>query len=262
MFSPTNYDILVLNLNSKTGLYQEFYIMKNIFSPDSFLIKGLTLFCDLMYLNALFIICSLPIFTIGASTTALYSVLFKRIRGEEVKIAKTYFHEFKANFKQSTLFWIPYLLLVIFLGSDIYITHSVLPEEYRFLQYPVSIALFLLVYVTVLVFPQMALFNSPTRQIIKNSAILGLINFPVIGMVFIVHIFILLIADLSPKCRVMVISLLLFFGFAGLAYFFCLFYRKIFLKILQKDEEDNQDAENTASSDEENEDDKDKTPII
>ena len=262
MLRYANYVILVLNLNPKTGLYQEFIYMKNIFSPDSFLIKGLTLFCDIMYLNALFIVCSIPVFTIGASTTALYSVLFKRIRGEEVKIAKPYFREFRSNFKQATLFWIPYLLLLVFLGFDIYITHSVLPEEYRFLQYPVSIALFLVVYATVLVFPQMALFNSPTGQIIKNSAILGLINFPVIGMVFIIHIFILLIADLSAKCRVMVISLMLFFGFAGLAYFFCLFYRKIFLKILQKDEEENPDAEKTVSSEEESKEDNDSTPII
>ncbi len=86
--------------------------MKNIFSPDSFLMKALTLFFDIMYLNALFIICSLPVFTIGASATALYSVLFKRIRGEEFKIGKTYFAEFKSNFKQATLFWIPYLLPV------------------------------------------------------------------------------------------------------------------------------------------------------
>ncbi|MBO4776292.1 MAG: YesL family protein [Lachnospiraceae bacterium] len=232
--------------------------MKNIFSPDSFLMKALTLFFDIMYLNALFIICSLPVFTIGASATALYSVLFKRIRGEEFKIGKTYFAEFKSNFKQATLFWIPYLLLVIFLGTDIYISHSVLPEEFRFLQYPVSIALFLIVYATVLVFPQMALFNSPTRQIIKNSAILGLINFPVIGMVFVIHIFILLIADLSAKCRVMVFSLMMFFGFAGLAYFFCLFYRKIFLKILTKDE----DGEEKPSSGEDGEDAEENLPVI
>ena len=206
--------------------------MKNIFSPDSFLIKSLTLFCDLMYLNAMFLVCSLPIFTIGAAATALYAVLFKRIRGKDVKIGKTYFAEFKANFKQATLFWIPYLLIVVFLGADIYISHNILPENYRFIQYPVSIVLFIIVWATVLVFPQMALFNSPTRQILKNSAILGLVNFPIIGMVFAIHIFILLIADLSAKWGVIVFSLMLFFGFAGLAWFFCIFYRRIFLKIM------------------------------
>jgi len=209
--------------------------MRNIFSPDSFLIKTLTLFFDLMYLNFMFLICSLPIFTIGASTTALYAVLFKRMRGKDIKIGKTYFAEFKANFKQATLFWVPYILIVAFLAADVYVSHNILPEEYKFLQYPLSIALFILLWATVLVFPQMALFKSPTRQILKNSAILGLVNFPVVGMVFIIHIFIFLLADLSPKSEVIVASLLLFFGFAGLAWFFCIFYRNIFTKILEKD---------------------------
>lgn len=232
--------------------------MKNIFSPDSLLIKALTLFCDIMYLNFLFLICSIPIFTIGASTTALYSVIFKRIRGEDVPIAKTYFKEFRRNFKQATLFWVPYFFLIVFLASDVFIAHSVLDESFRFFQYPASIALFILIYITVLVFPQMALFESPTTQILKNSAILGLINFPIIGMVFIVHIFILLIADLNAKARVMVISLLLFFGFAGLAYFFCLFYRKIFLKILEKNAPEEKE---TSESDEDTEEEDDK-PLI
>ena len=209
--------------------------MKNIFSPDSLLIKALTLLCDLMFLNLLFLICSVPIFTIGASTTALYAVLFKRLRGKDLKIGKTYFAEFKANFKQATLFWIPYFLIVSFLVADIYISHNILPEEYRFIQYPASIALFILLWATVLVFPQMALFKSPTRQIIKNSAILGLVNFPIIGMVFVIHIFIFLLADLSAKAEMIVISILLFFGIAGLAWFFCIFYRRIFMKVLEKD---------------------------
>lgn len=219
--------------------------MRNIFSPDSLLIKALTLLCDLMYLNILFLICSIPIFTIGASATALYAVLFKRIRGKDVKIGKTYFAEFKSNFKQATLFWIPFFLIVAFLAADVYISHNILPEAYRFLQYPVSIALFIILWVTVLVFPQMALFNSPTRQIIKNSAILSFVNFPIIGMVFIIHIFLFLIADLSAKAEAIVVSVLLFFGIAALAWFFCIFYRRIFIKVMGSEfPEEKESAEN------------------
>ncbi|MCR5848511.1 MAG: YesL family protein [Lachnospiraceae bacterium] len=225
--------------------------MKNIFSPDSLLIKALTLFCDIMYLNVLFIICSLPIFTIGASLTALYSMIFKRMRGEEMPIAKTYFKDFRSNFKQATLFWIPYLLLVVFFSADVYIAHSVLPENLRFLQYPVSIALFIIIYLTILVFPQMALFKSNTIQIIKNSALLGLTNLPIIGMVIIIHLLILLIADYSAKARVMVISLLLFFGFAGLAYFFSIFYKRIFDKILGVDDKEPEDEDSDTEESEE-----------
>ncbi|MBP5494704.1 MAG: YesL family protein [Lachnospiraceae bacterium] len=236
--------------------------MRNIFSPDSLLIKALTLLFDLMYLNLLFLLCSIPIFTIGAAATALYAVLFQRIRGKELKVGKTYFAEFKSNFKQATLFWIPFFLIVAFLSVDVYISHNILPEAYRFLQYPVSIALFIILWVTVLVFPQMALFNSPTRQIIKNSAILSIVNFPIIGMVFVIHIFLFLLADLSAKAEAIVVSILLFFGIAALAWFFCIFYRRIFIKVMGGEfPEEKDSAENNELLDGEK-DPEDDLPII
>ena len=219
--------------------------MKNIFSPDSLLIKALTLLFDLMYLNLLFLICSIPIFTIGAAATALYAVLFQRIRGKEIKVGKTYFAEFKSNFRQATAFWVPFFLIVAFLSADVYISHNILPEAYRFLQYPVSIVLFIILWTTVLVFPQMALFKSPTRQIIKNSALLSIVNFPIIMMVFVIHIFLFLIADLSAKSEVIVISVLLFFGIAALAWFFCLFYRRIFIKVMGGEFPEDKDTDKT-----------------
>lgn len=224
--------------------------MKSFFSPDSIPMKALTLFCDLWFLNMAFIFCSLPIFTIGASATALYSIIFKRLRGEEISVFKMFFAEFRANFKQSTLFWIPYMLICLFLAADVYISHNILPDEFRFLQYPTSIALFVIVFCSVLVFPQMALFNSKTGQIIKNSAILSIVNFPVTFMVIILHIFILLLSGLSPKARVMTLSLLFFFGFAALAYFCSIFYRRIFLKALKK-ESSSENGENPDEDDEE-----------
>ena len=130
------------------------------------------------------------------------------------------------------------------------------------MQYPVSIALFILLWATVLVFPQMALFKSPTRQIIKNSAILGLVNFPIIGMVFVIHIFIFLLADLSAKAEMIVISILLFFGIAGLAWFFCIFYRRIFMKILEKDAPEEKESAETGELLDGEKDPDDDLPII
>lgn len=207
--------------------------MRNLFSPDSLPMKALTLFCDWMITNILYLICCLPIFTIGAATTALYSVWFRRARGDDPKIAKTFLSEFKANFKQATGFWIPYILIVAFLVGDTYIAHNILPENYRFLQYPCSILLFLIVFATLLVFPQMAIFESPTKQIIKNSVLLSITNFPIVGMVIIVHILIFLLAGLSAQATVITFSLFLFFGFGCLSWFFCIFYRRIFIKTLE-----------------------------
>ena len=61
-------------------------------------------------LNILWFICSLPIFTIGASTTALYYACLKVIRDEESHAWELFFRSFKENFKQATQLWLILLI--------------------------------------------------------------------------------------------------------------------------------------------------------
>ena len=70
------------------------------FSVDSPLYRFLSRVLDILKLNFLWILGSLPVFTIGASTTAAMSVALKLADDEEGYIAKSYFEEYKANFKQ------------------------------------------------------------------------------------------------------------------------------------------------------------------
>lgn len=54
-----------------------------MFGIDSKLYEFLSKIADLIIVNLLFIICSLPIVTIGASTTALYGVTKKMASNSE-----------------------------------------------------------------------------------------------------------------------------------------------------------------------------------
>ena len=74
-------------------------------------------------LNILWFICSLPIFTIGASTTALYYACLKVIRDEESHAWELFFRSFKENFKQATQLWLILLGAGLFLGADGYILY-------------------------------------------------------------------------------------------------------------------------------------------
>ena len=73
------------------------------------------------YLNLLWLVCSLPIVTIGAATTALYYVTLKIAENEEGDITQQFFRSFKANFKQATVLWLILLAVGIVLGTDIYV---------------------------------------------------------------------------------------------------------------------------------------------
>lgn len=66
---------------------------------------------DLIVLGCIFILTSLPIFTLGSSCTALYYSVAKSIRFEEGKPVREYFKAWKNNFVQSSIATIIYLLL-------------------------------------------------------------------------------------------------------------------------------------------------------
>ena len=74
--------------------------MVNIFNQDGGFSKFMNKIADLFILNILRIFCSIPIITIGATTTALYSVNLKLVNNEEGSLIKLFFKSFKENFKK------------------------------------------------------------------------------------------------------------------------------------------------------------------
>ena len=69
--------------------------MRNMFNSDSSFSKIMNKIADWFILNILWIFCSIPIVTIGATTTALYSVNLKIINNEEGNLIKTFFYSFR-----------------------------------------------------------------------------------------------------------------------------------------------------------------------
>ena len=64
------------------------------FSYESKFSQLLLKICYSCYLNLLWFVCSLPVVTIGAATTALYYTSLKVIRGEESSLTQQFFHSF------------------------------------------------------------------------------------------------------------------------------------------------------------------------
>ena len=56
---------------------------------------------DLLILNLLWLLCSLPILTVGPATCALFSVTLKIAKDEPVQTLREFFSAFRSNFKQA-----------------------------------------------------------------------------------------------------------------------------------------------------------------
>ncbi len=66
---------------------------------------------DVCWLCLLWLVCSIPIVTIGASTTALYYVSLKMMRNEEGYITKQFFHSFRQNLFQGSVLGVIMILV-------------------------------------------------------------------------------------------------------------------------------------------------------
>ena len=92
--------------------------MGGLFDLDSPVMRFLSKMADLIILNLLAFVCCLPIFTIGASMTALHYVLLKIVRNEEGYVVRGFFKAFKSNFKQATVIWLILLAVLFVLLGD------------------------------------------------------------------------------------------------------------------------------------------------
>ena len=145
--------------------------MRNLFNPEGPVMVFLTKFALTAWLNVLWFVCSLPIFTLGAATTALYTVTLKMAADEEGNVTSQFFAAFKANFKEATKIWLLLLLGGIVLAFDGYVLyHLRFDNAFWTLLFAVFIVMaaaycFIFLYV----FPLLARFENTTLAMIKNS---------------------------------------------------------------------------------------------
>lgn len=78
----------------------------------------LTAIIDIVWLGLLWLVCSLPLFTLGAASTALYYSMVKCVRHERGRATREFFGAFGRNFRQATALWLLCLLaLALGLGD-------------------------------------------------------------------------------------------------------------------------------------------------
>ena len=91
------------------------------FSVDSPLYRFLSRLWDILQVNFYWLICSLPIITLGASTAAAFKVCLKMVDDEEGYIGREFFRGLKENWKQGTVLEILTLLCIYVVYLDVQI---------------------------------------------------------------------------------------------------------------------------------------------
>lgn len=94
--------------------------MEKIHPLKAALGNGMRILWDLMVVNWLWFLCSLPIITIGPATCALYSVALKLTRDVPVNPAKDFFLAFRNNFKPALLMGLLSTAILVVACGDLY----------------------------------------------------------------------------------------------------------------------------------------------
>ena len=92
--------------------------LERFFSDDNLLFRLLGHMADLLVLNLLWLLCSLPIITIGASTTALYYCTLKIVEKEDAGLIAKFFRSFRMNLRQGIILTLLYATLSALLIAD------------------------------------------------------------------------------------------------------------------------------------------------
>ncbi len=185
---------------------------------------------DLVILNLLFVITSLPVFTLGASVTALYSVTLRLVRNEESSIAKAYFRAFKKNFAQATggffLLGIPAVLMVL----NIVFTYG-RPEVSMMILFAASV-FFLCVFGIFIFyfFPVLARFEFTVKQVLVHIPHMLFTNFQYFVMLFGVSAALIFLFLSNVKAELVITALSFIIGWSLIAYLKSFIFRRIFEK--------------------------------
>lgn len=186
---------------------------------------------DIIILNFLFMLCCIPVITIGPAITALYSVTMKLVRDEEGSVIKEFFSAFRLNLKQGIAIHLIFLVITFVLFVDIwFVLYSV--EDHGAMTYILfAVAAFLAVMaaLTLLyVYPVLAKFDNPIGKTLQIALTLAIRHWPTTCILAVLTAIPIVAALIPNEAVISFLFLMLICGFSALAFAQSFFLRKVF----------------------------------
>ena len=214
--------------------------MKSLFDINSPLMQGLSKVADIIILNILFMICCVPIFTIGAALTALHTVTMKLVRDEEGGIVKEFFRAFASNFRQATVIHLFFLLIAGLVFVDLwFVLYSV--ESHGAMSYILfGVAAMLGVFSILMlmyVYPLLAKFENSIKRTLQLAFILSIRHLPTTILLVAITAIPIVFLFIPHEIVIAVLFLMGVLGFAAQAMAQAFLYRKVFDQYIPQNEE-------------------------
>ncbi|MFU0827833.1 MAG: DUF624 domain-containing protein [Lachnoclostridium sp.] len=190
--------------------------MSNFFNVDNAFFTAINKFVDLIVISLVWLICCIPIFTIGPATASLYYAVVKVIRRDRGYLVREFFRSFKMNFKVGTISGILLTLLYFILFFDRKFA-AALEDNQRVIMLSIFNVMLLMLFCTTLyIFPVLSRFSVGVKQLFKTSFFIAIRHLPTTILMAIITIALMLgtyimpiALIISPALCTLLISLLL-----------------------------------------------------
>lgn len=138
------------------------------FSVDSPLYRFMMKFIDVLKLNFMWLLFSIPIVTAGASTVAAMSVALKMVDDEEGYIGRSFVKAFKENWKKGTLLWLITIIASYAVYLDFQLFEGVEDNPVLFLIIGM-VSCFIVILALLYAYPLTARYENTLVKTIQNS---------------------------------------------------------------------------------------------
>ncbi len=202
----------------------------NFFVIDSPVMRFLGRIGDIIILNLIFVVTSLPVITIGTALSALYTVAMKLARGEEPSILKEYMKAFRRNMKPATISWLFMAAAGVFIFVDFRLVGVFSGTAYTVMRLLLAMIFGVWVLTFLYLFPYIARFENTVFHSIKNALFLSAAHVPSTVMMLVISVG-LIVATLFTSRTFVIGTIAWFFaGFAVVAYTQAFLFVRIFAK--------------------------------
>ena len=159
--------------------------MPEMFQPESGFMIKLTQILEMFSVGLLWLVCSLPLVTVGAASCSAYYTMTKTVRGYGGYVIREFFRSFRDNFLQATVLWLIYAVSLAVVSADLYLSlgmresiSAAWPEAVMVFRCLLLIILAICSVVTVYALAYTARFRAKTGAVIKNSVLMSLRHLP------------------------------------------------------------------------------------
>lgn len=146
------------------------------FSINSPFAAAVNKLVQMIWVGILWFVCSIPLVTVGAATTALYEVLLKMEKDQEGYLSISFLCAFRENIKNATLVWIPLFAAGVVFGVNLFYYAVFGGSSFRVQSVVFAVLLLLVVTLSGYAFPVLARFENTTAGTLRMAAVLAVRN--------------------------------------------------------------------------------------